>query len=233
MHSRVRQRTLQTDGKTIPGVAELLANDFSTTTPTERVAAQVSQSVWLHGIWRPMAGSLVHPRTESCRNVHVLTSHFRLVASQVTAMEMLQEFFDYKMMTSCGYPTITLESAPEDWHRLRAKVEALVSQKCTNEFADRWTPAVISVLDRVVAQVDNHARWTSCSGSRCANAVALEARVRAPGSTDGRFPFIPPSFDCPSGSCSQLTSLAMIALCWGQCPRPFLRRLSSRWLSLI
>eukprot|EP00037_Helgoeca_nana_P004672 m.47359 g.47359 ORF g.47359 m.47359 type:complete len:219 (-) comp15613_c0_seq1:835-1491(-) len=59
----VNEFSEQTDGKTIPGVAELLANDFSTTTPTERVAAQV------------------------------------------TAMEMLQEFFDYTMMTSCGYPT--------------------------------------------------------------------------------------------------------------------------------
>eukprot|EP00035_Acanthoeca_spectabilis_P021878 m.440748 g.440748 ORF g.440748 m.440748 type:complete len:399 (-) comp18558_c0_seq1:1086-2282(-) len=103
----------QINGKTVPGVAEMVSTDFSTTTPIEQVAAQV------------------------------------------TVMDMLQSFFEYKMSTCCGFPSITLEGAPEDWHNLRAKTTALVSQVCTEDFAASWIPALLSVLDRFVAQVDS------------------------------------------------------------------------------
>eukprot|EP00035_Acanthoeca_spectabilis_P007122 m.132681 g.132681 ORF g.132681 m.132681 type:complete len:152 (+) comp13808_c0_seq1:872-1327(+) len=83
----------QIDENTVDGVAELIATDFSTTTPTEQVVGQV------------------------------------------TAMDMMQQLFGYKVLTRCGFPSITLEGDPADWRRLVEKTHALVSTKCTPERA--------------------------------------------------------------------------------------------------
>jgi hypothetical protein len=78
-----------------------------------------------------------------------------VVAGKVVVMDMLQEFFAYTMHTRCGYPSITLEGTAADWHKLRAKVLALVAEKCTPALADSWGPALQSALDRFVDAVDH------------------------------------------------------------------------------
>jgi hypothetical protein len=58
-------------------------------------------------------------------------------------MDMLQHFFEYKMMSRCGFPSITLEGTSQDWHALRAKSEALIQAKCLPELQRRWLPALV------------------------------------------------------------------------------------------
>jgi len=71
---------------------------------------------------------------------------------QVVIMHALQQYFSYDLVTLCGFPSISLEGTLDDWRALRAKAEALVRAKCTSELACRWLPALLPVLDRLVAQ---------------------------------------------------------------------------------
>merc|ERR1719171_299660 len=66
-----------------PSVARWLLPDFSTTTPTDRVAASVS------------------------------------------VMSTLQAYFDFVCCLCCGIPKVTLLGSPEDWQRLRSKIDRL------------------------------------------------------------------------------------------------------------
>ncbi|XP_028393469.1 uncharacterized protein LOC114517841 [Dendronephthya gigantea] len=47
------------------------------------------------------------------------------IASQITIMSSLQEFFDYDMKTSCGIPAIEMLGSKEDWEHLGEKLEKL------------------------------------------------------------------------------------------------------------
>eukprot|EP01043_Picozoa_sp_COSAG02_P074974 COSAG02_NODE_15247_length_1190_cov_1.191567_1_plen_311_part_10 len=38
------------------------------------------------------------------------------VAGQMTVMHAMEKFFDYRMCTMCGFPSITLEGSADDWH---------------------------------------------------------------------------------------------------------------------
>jgi hypothetical protein len=83
------------------------------------------------------------------------TTQAERVGGQVTVMNMLQEFFEYKIGTRCGFPKITLEGTSQDWHALVDKTEKLVRGKCLKAFADFWLPAVVPVLKRIAGQYDS------------------------------------------------------------------------------
>lgn len=66
-------------------------------------------------------------------------------ASEVVLMDAMQSYFEYGMVTACGFPRITLEGAVKDWKDIVARV------KCFNEFGlGWWTEHLIPVLDRIV-----------------------------------------------------------------------------------
>jgi hypothetical protein len=46
-------------------------------------------------------------------------------ASQIVLMDAFQRYFDYREMTICGIPTITLGGTPDDWRRIRERIEVL------------------------------------------------------------------------------------------------------------
>lgn len=48
-------------------------------------------------------------------------------ASLVTLMAAVRDYFDFGIRPICGIPTITLEGTPQDWEKLRARVERLGS----------------------------------------------------------------------------------------------------------
>jgi len=76
-----------------------------------------------------------------------------VIAGKMTVMSGLQKFFAYRVSTRCGYPSITLEGTPDDWVRLRDKVNALVGAKCLPSLSTAWLPALNSALDRFVTAV--------------------------------------------------------------------------------
>lgn len=46
-------------------------------------------------------------------------------ASQVVLMDSLSEYFEFRMAIICGIPRITLTGSPEDWQRIRQRLEVL------------------------------------------------------------------------------------------------------------
>lgn len=83
------------------------------------------------------------------------TTAVELVASQIAIMDMLQDFFEYRFHTLCGFPKITLEGTLQDWQLLRVQAEKLISEKCLSAFGHKWQLALLPVLDRFVEQYKN------------------------------------------------------------------------------
>jgi len=64
----------------------------------------------------------------------------------ITAMDALQHYFSYMMVSLCGIPTITLEGTPEDWQAIRDGAAALAEYDLA-----WWTDLLLPVLDQFVA----------------------------------------------------------------------------------
>ena len=41
------------------------------------------------------------------------------IAQKITIMDICKNYFDYKCMTMCGFPEITLEGTDSDWRMLK------------------------------------------------------------------------------------------------------------------
>ena len=41
------------------------------------------------------------------------------IAQKITIMDICKNYFDYKCMTMCGFPEITLEGTEADWRMLK------------------------------------------------------------------------------------------------------------------
>ncbi len=54
------------------------------------------------------------------------TGRTEKIASQITLMESVKSYFEYKVMTlGCGIPDITLTGTPDDWRKVREKAQSL------------------------------------------------------------------------------------------------------------
>jgi len=76
------------------------------------------------------------------------------IASAITVMDATKSFFSFKVMTYCGFPSVTLEGSLDDWRALRAHAEALVMKRCSAEFAKKWCAALLPLLDKFVAEYE-------------------------------------------------------------------------------
>jgi hypothetical protein len=104
-----------------------------------------------------VTGALLHSAGALLATDFDTSTPTEIVAGQVTVMDMMQNFFEYRMMSKCGFPTITLEGTSRDWRALVGKAEALIRNRCLPQLADRWLPALLPVLQRFVAQYDDPA----------------------------------------------------------------------------
>ena len=66
-------------------------------------------------------------------------------SSQVVLMNIFKEYFEYRVRTLCGIPSITLEGTVEDWKMLREKTISL-----SRFDLHWWTDAVKPILDEFV-----------------------------------------------------------------------------------
>ncbi len=66
-------------------------------------------------------------------------------ASEITLLDVTQEYFDYTLVTRCGIPHITLTGTKKDWQRLKEKATALAFAKCSE-----WVESLVLVLQRFV-----------------------------------------------------------------------------------
>lgn len=67
------------------------------------------------------------------------------IAFQVTLMEAMQKYFDYRTFSGCGIPYITLEGTPQDWRKIRQDIEKLRPYKLSD-----WVDSLIPILDEFV-----------------------------------------------------------------------------------
>lgn len=70
------------------------------------------------------------------------------LTAKVMIMDVLKSYFDYGMMTRCGFPSITLEGTQEDWQLLVKKTDKLL--ELAPEFKEKWGPAIIPLLRKFV-----------------------------------------------------------------------------------
>ena len=66
-------------------------------------------------------------------------------ASEVALMDSFKNYFEYAMMCVCGIPAITIEGTPEDWRRIRARIEVLETYGL-----EWWVSRLRPVLDEFV-----------------------------------------------------------------------------------
>jgi hypothetical protein len=67
-------------------------------------------------------------------------------ACEVALLDTYQRYFDYTMRCICGIPNITLEGTPEDWERMRERIEVLATYDL-----GWWTSRLAPILDQFVA----------------------------------------------------------------------------------
>jgi hypothetical protein len=80
-------------------------------------------------------------------------------ASEIVLMAAMRRYFDYKVVTRCGIPSITLLGSVDDWKSIRHRAEVLA------EFdLEWWVRALVPVLDQFVAAASgrpDQAFWQS------------------------------------------------------------------------
>jgi len=72
------------------------------------------------------------------------------IATKVTIMDICKNYFDYRAITKCGFPQITLDGTKDDWIKLKQKVTALLKEKVDGKFGAEWGQALLPLLDRFV-----------------------------------------------------------------------------------
>jgi hypothetical protein len=68
------------------------------------------------------------------------------VASQIVMMEAFQKYFDFVVKCICGIPSVTLEGAPSDWEKIRARVDEIGQY----DDLEWWLKFVRSICDQFV-----------------------------------------------------------------------------------
>lgn len=66
-------------------------------------------------------------------------------AFEVALMDVYQRYFEFNMMCVCGIPTVTLEGTPDDWQRIRDRIELLATFDL-----EWWTSRLAPILDQFV-----------------------------------------------------------------------------------
>jgi hypothetical protein len=67
-------------------------------------------------------------------------------AGQIALMEAYERYFEYALECICGIPKITIEGTPEDWQRIRERIEVLA----TFDFG-WWTTRLAPILDQFIS----------------------------------------------------------------------------------
>ena len=86
------------------------------------------------------------------------------IASQITLMESVKSYFEYKVFTiGCGIPDITLTGTPDDWRKVREKTQSLKGYGL-DWWIDRLDPILKQFVDAAHGTVDTEF-WMEMVGS--------------------------------------------------------------------
>lgn len=70
-------------------------------------------------------------------------------ASEVALMDSFSRYFTYNVGCVCGIPRITIEGTPDDWQRMRARIEVLATYGL-----EWWVSRLRTILDEFVRAAD-------------------------------------------------------------------------------
>lgn len=96
-----------------------------------------------------MLADKIAEHTEKTRSLIVAdfstTGIVERAASEIVLFDSMRSFFNYRLMTACGIPEITLLGTLADWVLIRKKAEAFA------EFGlDEWVQELLPILDQFV-----------------------------------------------------------------------------------
>ncbi len=78
-------------------------------------------------------------------NFSTTTQHTQ-IASQITIMEAVKEYFNYKViMIGCGIPQITIEGTIQDWENILAKTKFISKYKL-----EWWTSEIAPIIEQII-----------------------------------------------------------------------------------
>jgi hypothetical protein len=72
-------------------------------------------------------------------------------ASEVALMDTFASYFEYHLWCVCGIPQITIDGTPEDWQRIRSRVEVLATYDL-----EWWVSRLRPILDEFVMAATGH-----------------------------------------------------------------------------
>lgn len=87
------------------------------------------------------------------------TGPIERAASEIVLMDAMQQYFEYRLRTLCGFPSITLLGTVSDWENIRQRTLAISEYECS-----WWTDKLMPVLDEFVASAKgmvNKSFWES------------------------------------------------------------------------
>jgi len=112
------------------------------------------------------------------------------IAARVTTMDIMKEFFIYGMMCGCGFPQITLNGTKSDWIKLKQKAQVLLKTKVVPQFGEKWSDALMSVLQRFIDAYDGKIDclfWNSMVRRGAIGASMGNLYTPKPGSSSGYY----------------------------------------------
>ena len=89
-------------------------------------------------------------RHQGSRELSVKVTDLRL-ASFEDATASFSSYFTYVMRCLCGIPRITIEGTPDDWQRIRARIEVIETYGL-----EWWVPRLRPILDEFVLAAEGH-----------------------------------------------------------------------------
>ena len=70
------------------------------------------------------------------------------IVTKVTIMDICKNYFDYEVLTECGFPRITLTGTKQDWIKIYNKTQLLLKNKVDPKFGQEWGKALLPILQR-------------------------------------------------------------------------------------
>ena len=92
-------------------------------------------------------------------------------ASEITLMDTFSSYFEYEFYCVCGIPKITIEGTPEDWKRIRDRVEVVATYGL-----EWWVSRLRTILDEFVAAAEGRANrdfWKAIYKPKAAYAAEI------------------------------------------------------------
>ena len=76
------------------------------------------------------------------------TSEVDRVVSAMTIMEAVKSYFNYRVLTVCGFPYIVLEGIELDWLLLKTSISKLLAK--LGSFGEEWSLSLLPLLDKMM-----------------------------------------------------------------------------------